>query len=173
MVGGQDPPQSLRQYKQFVMSGITDDMSGTWWNNIKWQMLKGGDDFADRIYETFIDHRKTSSLSSVAFRPRRTITIDEIAHHVARICDVEKNELYRRRSSSSTARSLFMELCREHMNAWMSLTEMGHELGKVSVAALSHNSRRLRDRLAEDEVLRRLYEEVKKELAEHQSTVND
>jgi hypothetical protein len=55
-----------------------------------------------------------------------------------------------------------MELCCTYMNMRMSLTEIGRELGNVSVAALSHNNRRLRERMDSDKTAERLYEEVKK-----------
>jgi len=48
------------------------------------------------------------------------------------------------------------------MNARMSMTEIGRELGNVSVAALSHNNRRLQDRMNKDKTIRRLHEEIKK-----------
>ena len=104
--------------------------------------------------------------------PRRTLTLDDIAGRVASVCDVEKHDLYRKRSSSALARSLFMELCCTYMNAKLSMTEIGRELGNVSVAALSHNNRRLRERMDNDKTTQRLYEEVKKRLKKSESIVN-
>lgn len=165
MVGEHDTRKTRRQYKRFVMSGITDDMRETYWNDIKWQILKGTEDFADRIYETFISRREAPPLPlGMPYTPRRAITIDDIAGHVAVVCDVEKNELYRRRSSSAAARSFFIKLCCEYMNARISLSEIGRELGNVSVAALCHNNRRLRDRMDRDKTMQRLYEEINKRL---------
>jgi len=165
MMGDGDTPTLRRQYKRFVMSGITDDLSGTYWNDIKWQMLKGTEDFADRIYATFID-RKTPP-SSIPLSPRRTLTIDDIAGLVAAVCDVDKDDLYRKQSTSPVARSLFMDLCCAYLNARLSMTEIGRELGNVSVAALSHNNRRLRERMDNDTTIRRLHEEIKKKLEKH------
>jgi len=162
MVGDGDTPTSCRQYKRFVMSGITNDLTGTCWDGIKWQMLKGTEDFADRIYATFMD-RKTPP-SSIPLSPRRTLTINDIAQTVAAVCDVDKDDLYRKRSTSAVARPLFMELCCSYMNAKLSMTEIGRELGNVSVAALSHNNRRLRKRMDNDTTIRRLHEEIKKKL---------
>jgi putative transposase len=163
MVGDQDTPKSRRQYRRFVLSGITEDLSETFWDDLKWQILKGREEFADRIYETFMDRRRaTPSTLDMSLSPRQTLTIDDIAEQVATVCDVEKDALYRKRSSSALARSFFMELCCSYMNARMSLTEIGRELGNVSVAALSHNNRRLRDRMDNDPTIWRLYEEVKK-----------
>jgi len=72
MVGDVDAPTSRRQYKRFVMSGITNDLTGTYWDGIKWQMLKGTEDFADRIYTTFMD-RKTPP-SRDMWRPSAMLT---------------------------------------------------------------------------------------------------
>jgi len=50
------------------------------------------------------------------------------------------------------------------MNAKLSMTEIGRELGNVSVAALSHNKRRLHNRMDTDRTIRWLHEEIKKKL---------
>jgi REP element-mobilizing transposase RayT len=142
MMGGRDTPTSRRQYKRFVLSGITDDL----------------------IYATYIDRKAPSSPSGMPLPSRRTLTIDEIAGHVAAVCDVDKDDLYRKRSTSAIARSIFMELCCEYLNAGMSMTEIGRELGKVSVAALSHNKRRLHTRMEKDRTIRNLYKTARKRL---------
>ena len=123
MVGDHDPLKAPLYYKQFVLSGITDDMSESYWGDIKGQFLKGTEAFAEQIYGTFMKRQGTTpSPSGTAYPLQRAITMDEIAGHVATVCNVKKNELYRKRSSSSAARSLFMEFCCQCMNARMSLT---------------------------------------------------
>ena len=118
----------------------------------------------DFFRKPYIDHKDPSLQSGMPLPARRTPTIDEIAGHVAAVCDVEKDDLYRKRSTSAIARSLFMELCCEYLNAGMSMTEIGRELGKVSVAALSHNKRRLHTRMEKNRTIRKLYETVRKGL---------
>lgn len=165
MAGGHNPLKAPRYYKRFVLSGITDDMSETYWGDIKWQFLKGTEAFAEQIYGTFMNRQGTTpSPSGTAYPPHRAITINEIAGHVATVCNVEKDELYRKRSSSAAARPLFMEFCCQYMNSQMSLTDIGRTLGNVSVAALSHNRRRLSDRKGENKAVQQLYEEIKKRL---------
>jgi REP element-mobilizing transposase RayT len=164
MVGDCDIPTSRQQYKRFILSGITDDLSGTYWDDIKWQMLKGTEDFADRIYSTFIDRKAQSLPSGMPLSSRRTLTIDDIAGHVSAVCDVDRDELYCKRSASAIARSLFMELSCAYLNARLSMTQIARELGNVSVAALSHNKRRLHTRMEKDETIRWMYEEIKKKL---------
>ena len=164
MRGDRDTPTSRRQYKQFVLSGITDDLSGTYWGDIKWQMLKGTENFIDRIYATFMDCETPPPPSGIPLPPRRTLTIDDIAEHVATVCNVEKDDLYRKRSTTAVARSLFMELCCAYLNVRLSMTEIGQQLGNVSVAALSHNNRRLQKRMNEDKTIRKLYEAVRERL---------
>ena len=173
MVGTRDMSASRRQYEHVVMSGITDDLSGTYWGDVKWQMLKGRGPFVDRIYASFIERQAPPPPSGMSLPPGWTYAIDDIAGHVAAVCGVEKDNLYRKRSPSALARSLFIELCCSYMNARMSMTEIGRELGNVSVAALSHNNRRLRERMASEKTIWRLYKEIKKKLEIPQSIVND
>ncbi|MBN2516120.1 MAG: hypothetical protein JXC33_08830, partial [Deltaproteobacteria bacterium] len=164
MVGDGDTPTSRRQYKRFVLSGITEDLTGSYWDDLKWQMLKGTEEYVEWIYETYMDRKAPSSPSGMPLPSRRTLTIDEIAGFVVSVCDVDKDKLYRKRSTSAIARSLFMELCCEYLNARKSMTEIGRELGEVSVAALSHNRRRLHNRMDKDKTIRKLYETVRKRL---------
>ena len=164
MLGDRDTPTSRRPYKRFVMSGIIDDLSGTYWDDLKWQMLKGTEAFADRIYATVMDRKAPPSPSGMPLTSRQKLTIDDIAGHVAAVCDVDKDDLYRKRSTSAIARSIFMELCCSYLNARLRMTEIGRELGNVSVAALSHNNRRLKDRIEKDKTIRQLYEAVRKRL---------
>ena len=164
MMGGRDTPTSRRQYKQFILSGIIDDLSGTYWDDLKWQMLKGTEAFADRIYATVMDRKAPPSPSGMPLTSRQKLTIDDIAGHVAAVCDVDKDDLYLKRSTSAIARSIFMDLCCSYLNARLRMTEIGRELGNVSVAALSHNNRRLKDRIEKDKTIRQLYEAVRKRL---------
>jgi len=46
----------------------------------------------------------------------------------------------------------------------MSMTKIGRKLGNVSVAALSHSNRRLRERMAKEETIQRLHREIKEKL---------
>lgn len=66
-----------------------------------------------------------------------------------------------------------MEFCCEYMGGEKGLTEIGNALGKVSVAALSYNSRRLIEKMRENEELRKQYEEIREKLEDSQSIVND
>ena len=87
--------------------------------------------------------------------------VEEIGRKVAGAFQVPETELRRRRSRHGGARSVFMELCRLCLARKKGLTEIGRELGGVSVSALSQNRARLATKMKRDPRLKEHFERLR------------
>jgi len=163
MIGGRDERDARRRYSGFVMGGISGEMDMSFWEGVTGQAILGSEVFVDWVRERFLsrgkgDLRELPSLKALRGGPS---TAEEIAREVAGRFGVSEKELYRRYASCRDARSIFMELCRLYLSRKMSFSEIGWELGEVSVAALSQNRKRLAAKMRKDEGLRGHFEDLR------------
>jgi hypothetical protein len=163
MIGGRDEREARRRYSGFVMGGISEEMDMSFWEGVTGQTVLGSEAFVDWVRERFLsrgmgDIRELPGLKTLRGGPS---TAEEIARAVARRFGVSEKELYRRYASCRDARSIFMELCCLYLSRKMSFSEIGRELGELSVAALSQNRKRLAAKMRRDEGLRGHFEDLR------------
>jgi len=158
MVSGEDDREGRKRYGEFVIAGVGKDINI--WEEVRGQAVLGSEGFVEWAYGRFLSKKKADKREIPGIKELQTApsTMEEIAQEVAKVFDVDEGELYQRRSACRVAPSVFMELCCMYLARKMSLAEIGRRLGGVSVAALSHNSKRLAAKLEDDRHLRRCYQ---------------
>jgi chromosomal replication initiation ATPase DnaA len=133
----------------------------------------GSDGFVDWVRTHFLDGEGMDSKEIPAVRRLRVppATIPELSRVVAAALQVDEDSLFRKRAAPAVARSVFLELCRLHLSASMSLTWLGSQLGGMSAAAFTQNKKRLAERMGKDHALRQLFERLTQAM-DRQSSVN-
>jgi hypothetical protein len=163
MAGGGDDRKGRRRYREFVLGGIVKDMNITFWEGVRGQVVLGSEEFVEWVVDRFLARRKVVAKEFPRFSELEggPETVEEIGRGVAGVFQVSEAELRRRRSRHRAARSVFMELCRLCLARKKALSEIGRELGGVSVSALSQNRARLARRMNGSPRLKEQFERLK------------
>jgi len=138
-------------YAQFVEQGLT---KGIWdpWEAAVAQTIIGSDSFVDRIRRALIDLAEDVNIRSESGQ-HRTLqawrSLAEVKEAVATAYGCREEVLLRRRSRNNEARQVLLYLAGIYCRGRQTLSELGLQLGPVTVAALSraHNvmSQHIRD----------------------------
>lgn len=151
---------SRRQYGRFVQDGLESGYPTPWkglygqivlgdeafWRAIKVRLLRAGAGMAEKPPAMYLDRRRPS----------------EIVAQVADYFGLEAHQLERKRSGHRDERALLMELMYRYGR--ISQKEVGRHLGGMDYTAVSHERRRLRERLETNEALSRACRELERRL---------
>lgn len=168
MVGGGDNTVGRIKYGKFVCAGIAEDMNVSYWDNVRGQVLLGPERFVDWIQEKFLKGKIKEEEGQKVFSRYRellpTFDVKPIAEVVAQRFQVEPDALLRKRSKHPQPRRFLLGVSYDLLAGKRTLAEIGAELGPVGAAALCRNRALLRDELARNRKLAKMYDDILEEM---------
>jgi REP element-mobilizing transposase RayT len=171
MVGGGDDARGRRVYGRFVLSGIAEDMSMSYWEDVRGQVVLGSDEFVNWLQERFLKTQKATAAREKVFshygQLLPSIEVNAVATEVAKHFEVEVDELLVKRSRHRQARRFFLALCYDFLSGRKSLSAIGADLGPVGAAALCRNRALVEKELSGDKALARKYFKIRNQLSEN------
>lgn len=152
------PAQKERQaaYARYVEQGLTE---GLWdpWEAAAAQTVIGSDSFVDRIRRGLTDLADNVNIRSES-RQRRTLqawcSLDEVKAAVAEEYGCGEPALLRRHSRGDESRQVLLYLAATYCRGRYTLSELGQELGPITVGALSRARGLMAGRIAASQVLK-------------------
>jgi putative transposase len=153
---------SRRKYGRFVQDGLETGYA-TPWKELKGQVVLG-----DEAFWKFVKSRSeqlvvpTTAREQPSLKILEKLTPAEIVSRVAEYFGLEPRRLERKRSGRRDERAILMELIYRHGR--ITQREVGEHLGGMDYTAVSHERRRLRERLQSNEALAKVYEDLERRL---------
>jgi len=148
------------KYGRFVQDGLERGYE-TPWKQVQGQVVLGDQAFW-RTVKTHVGRSNADANEHPSIRSLDKRTPVEILGRVAAYFDLDPRRLERKRSGHRDERAILMELMYRH--ARMTLREVGRHLGGMDYTAVSHERRRLRERLRADQTLSSAYQELERQL---------
>ena len=153
--GGTLKEQQSR-YARYVEQGLTGALWDPW-EAAAAQAIIGSDSFVDRIRRGLTELAENVNIRGES-RQRRKLqawcSLSEVKTAVAEEYACCVRELMRRHSRGNEARQVLLYMAATYCRGRYTLSELGLELGPITVGALSHARSLMADRIGESEILR-------------------
>ncbi|MEE9611810.1 MAG: transposase [Desulfatiglandales bacterium] len=170
-MGGRNDVKGRRAYREFVLTGIRDDMNITYWKDVRSQVILGSEKFVSWIKERFLKGKTKKRARDKVFSKYGKILppveLTAVAEAVAKHFHVESDELIMKRSRHRQARRFLLGLCYDLMGGKKTLYDIGLELGPVGVAAISRNRTILQEELSQNKKLSKMYMKIREEIKQN------
>jgi len=153
---------SRRKYGRFVQDGLETGYT-TPWKQLHGQVVLGDAAFWDLV-KTRSYHPPASVKEQPSLKILEQLRPGEIVEKVAGYFGMEPRRLLQKRSGHRDERALLMELM--HRHARITQKEIGQHLDGMDYTAVSHERRRIRERLRGNEALSKAYEDLEARLGE-------
>ncbi len=155
---------SRRRYGRFVQDGLEQGVSSPW-KQLRGQVILGDERFWASARERWAGAAAAQALPSLVTRmdPAR------ITAEAARYFDLAPERLRRKRGRCRDQRGLLMELLYRH--GGMTQQAIGAHLGGLDYTAVSHERRRVRERMAQNEVMANWWRELDSAIETVQTTL--
>lgn len=154
---------SRRKYGRFVQDGLETGYA-TPWKQLHGQVVLGDESFWE-----IAKSRSRRSTTTVREQPSLKVLEKQrpgqVLLAVADYFSIEPRRLERKRSGYRDERALLMELMYRH--ARITQKEVGQHLGGMDYTAVSHERRRIRERLQSNDALSKAYQDLEARLAAH------
>ena len=144
LVGG-----SRRRYGRFVQDALEYGYSRPW-KALRGQVILGSEDFWKRVKDKRLP-RADDVKEQPSLRSLERLEPQAVIQQVARYFEIEPHDLRRKRSGYRDQRGLLMEVMYRY--GGISQKELGAYLGGMDYTAVSHERRRIRERLETDDRL--------------------
>jgi len=153
---------SRRRYGRFVQDGLETGYASPW-HQLHGQVVLGDEAFWDmaksRTQQSQSTDKEQPSLK-VLEKLHPTAVLSAVADYFA----LEPRRLERKRSGHRDERALLMELMYRH--ARITQKEVGQRLGDMDYTAVSHERRRIRERMQSNADLSKAYQDLEAKLAQ-------
>ena len=143
-------------YARYVEQGLTEDMWDPW-EAAAAQSIIGSDSFVDGIRRGLTDLAENVNVRSESQQRRKLqawCSLGEVKAAVAGEYGCDEGELLRRHSRNNEARQVLLYMAATHCRGRCTLSDLGLELGPITVGALSGARGLMADRIRESHVLR-------------------
>ena len=143
-------------YARYVEQGLTD---GMWdpWEAAAAQTIIGSDSFVDRIRRGLTDLAENVNIRSESGQRRNLqawCCLADVKAAVAEGYDCREQDLLRRHSRNNEARQVLLYLAATHCRGRYTLSDLGLELGPITVGALSRARGLMAGRIRQSEALK-------------------
>ena len=162
-------------YARYVEQGLTEGMWDPWEAGAA-QTVIGSDRFVDRIRRGLTDLVENVNIRSESHQQRTLqawCSLDEVRAAVAAAYGCEGQDLLRRHSRGNEARQVLLYLAATHCRGRYTLSELGQQLGPITVGALSRARGLMADRIAASESLETRVSSIEARLKEAKATNKD
>ena len=144
------------EYAKYVEQGLTE---GMWdpWQAAAAQAIIGSDSFVDQIRRGLVDLAENVNIrgdSAQGRKLRAWCSLSEVKTAVAKAYGCGEPELLRRHSRGNEARQMLLYMAATYCRGRYTLSDLGLELGPITVGALSHARSLMADRIDASEALR-------------------
>lgn len=157
--------QSRRRYGRFVQDGLERGVSDPW-KQLRGQVILGDPGFWESAKKRWMGSGSTATQSPLLAVTR--IDPARITADAARYFNLAPERLRRKRGRCRDQRGLLMELLYRH--GGMTQQAIGVHLGGLDYTAVSHERRRVRERIAQSDVVANWWRELDSVLANVQVT---
>lgn len=139
---GVEAEQRMKNYCRYVEQGLTVDLPNPFLNARERSIL-GSDSFVDMIRRRYLLKREVrDSNEEVALRHlRHSFSVDDVLAAVRAVCEVEKSDLLRRRSTCREARRLAMYAVALYCRHSAPLAELARRFGVTTGGLCSARDR--------------------------------
>ena len=151
---------SRRKYREFIMEGIERGYA-TPWDSVEGQVVLGEAKFVERIKAEV--EEKGSEREQPGMRQIRARAPGAVLRAVARYYGVEEKRLTGKRTGLRDERAVALELVYRH--GAMGQAEIGRLFGGLDYTAVSRERKRLREKSAQDNKLRRALAEIERQIS--------
>ena len=152
--------RSRRKYREFIIDGIKRGYD-TPWDSVEGQVVLGEAKFVERIKAEV--EEKGSKREQPGMRQIRARAPGAVLGAVARYYGVEEKRLTGKRTGLRDERAVALELVYRH--GAMGQAEIGRLFGGLDYTAVSRERKRLREKSAQDNKLRRALAEIERQIS--------
>ena len=150
---------SRSRYRQFIEEGIEEGYD-TPWEKLKGQVILGREEFIRKLKAK--TSGKASSREQPSMKVLQAVSPDEVLRKVSRELGIKAEELVGKRPARRDYRALVMEMMYRHGR--VSQVEIGRRMGGLDYSTVSRERKRLRERMAVDQELKRLVKKAERSL---------
>lgn len=140
---------SRRRYGRFVQDGLEQGVSSPW-KQVRGQVVLGDDRFWTGVREQWVGAAGGAAARELPL-PATRMDPARITAEAARYFNLAPERLRRKRGRCRDQRGVLMELLYRH--GGMTQQAIGAHLGGLDYTAVSHERRRARERMAQNEVM--------------------
>ena len=158
---------SPRRYGRFVQDGLEQDVSSPW-KELRGQVILGDDRFWERSRQQWAS---LAGGSGPAASPMPSMDPARITAEAARYFNLAPERLRRKRGRCRDQRGVLMELLYRY--GGMTQQAIGTHLGGLDYTAVSHERRRVRERMAQSEVMANWWRELDSALESVRTAVTE
>ncbi len=159
MIGTGDDTRSCKAYRRFVQKGLNGSHTFDLKEEVRAKTVLGPEEFWEWLRDRFLSgvDRKFAEQPEARALMIRFNSPDAIAARLSPLLGVAFEDLLRVRSRHRDERAIFLELCRQHLSGWRSISSLAADLG-IGVSGFSQNRKRLGARMETDPHLKRRFE---------------
>ena len=151
---------SRKRYARYVEEGLQEGY-GTPWEDLKGQVILGEEGFWERVRGKW-RKGKGSVKEQPSLRVLQKIEAEEVLRKVAAYFKLKAEEVRKKRSGYRDQRGLVMEMMYRYSG--INQGEIGRSMGGIDYTTVSHERKRIRERMVWDSRLRGWSEDVESRL---------